>query len=73
MNGSLIEFDRAIELDPRQKACMQFFLCAFSIFVIEIQFLIRFEMLILYAEMLLCTASFSDLWQRGLSLYYLNK
>ncbi|URE27761.1 hypothetical protein MUK42_17562 [Musa troglodytarum] len=38
VSGSLAEFDRAIELDPRQKA---------------------------YSP--------SDLWQRGLSLYYLNR
>ncbi|KAB5529187.1 hypothetical protein DKX38_019268 [Salix brachista] len=65
--GSLVEFDKAIELDTRQKACKFLgILIVCFLRVVENVDLMRIMMK-------LCGGCDLDLWQRGLSLYYVDR
>jgi hypothetical protein len=65
--GSLVEFDKAIELDTRQKACK-------FLGILIVCFLRVVENVdIMRIMMKLCGGCDLDLWQRGLSLYYVDR
>ena len=65
--GSLVEFDKAIELDTRQKACK-------FLGILIVCFLRVVENVDLMRIMIkLCGGCDLDLWQRGLSLYYVDR
>jgi len=65
--GSLVELDKAIELDTRQKACK-------FLGILIVCFLRVVENVdIMRIMMKLCGGCDLDLWQRGLSLYYVDR
>lgn len=76
VSASLAEFDKAIHLDPRQKACMyvvRLFFFFFSNAGPILEYLYMWANLHGIIGYIWTFWLMTDLWQRGLSLYYLDR